>query len=253
MDLWFQLFAGRPLLDDSELKVLHRLLVALLPHWSVALQVRQDEWSRGIALERGSPLGDAIDRIVSNRSLGSAMLSGAHADLSIHLDSCQQTVPPELNCLTLEIHDATVEGQASEAWARHTFELLVAELPIRYAHVHLQQEFDCKNMILDGGSAEAIGVHLWRSLPGLYWLNYFGAPYVRMIGREKLLSAPAQHVREVGQGVLIALADSPDAWDTDDYRQREQRVIEHLGKQFFFSRHDPERQTIAPEFHLGDA
>jgi len=68
------------------------------------------------------------------------------------------------------------------------------------------------------------------------------------MGQERLLSAPAYEVKSVDDGVLIALDSSADAWETVAYREREQAVIEHLGKQYFFSRHDPGRQTVAPDF-----
>jgi hypothetical protein len=84
--------------------------------------------------------------------------------------------------------------------------------------------------------------------PGLYWLNFFGAPYVDLMGRERLLTAPAYEVKPVDDGVLIALDSSANAWQTAAYRQREQAVIAHLGEKYFFSRHDPARQTVAPDF-----
>jgi hypothetical protein len=87
-----------------------------------------------------------------------------------------------------------------------------------------------------------------KDLQGLYWLNFFGAPYVDLIGRERLLSAPAYEVKAVGDGVLLVLDSDADAWQSEEYQRREQHVIEHLGKQYFFSRHDPERKTVAPDF-----
>jgi hypothetical protein len=68
------------------------------------------------------------------------------------------------------------------------------------------------------------------------------------MGRGRLLTAPAYEVKPVDDGVLVALDATADAWNTAAYRQREQAVIEHLGKQYFFSRHEPGRQTVAPDF-----
>lgn len=112
----------------------------------------------------------------------------------------------------------------------------------------LEQEFDVKNISRSEGGTEAIGVDLTEALPGLYWLNYFGPPYVKLIGRERLLSAPAFEVAPIGNGVIVALDASAEAWRSAAYQQREQAVIEHLGKEYFFSRHEPERKTVAPDF-----
>jgi hypothetical protein len=110
------------------------------------------------------------------------------------------------------------------------------------------KEFEAKNMIIGPGSARAIGVDFESSLPGLYWLNFFGMEYVRFIGQEKFASAPAYLMEAIGDGVLILLHPTPDAWDTVEYGQEEKRLLGHLGTQFFFSRNDPTRLTIAPDF-----
>jgi hypothetical protein len=103
-------------------------------------------------------------------------------------------------------------------------------------------------MIDDETGVRAVGASITHAIPGLYWLSFFGRPYVDLMGRERLLSAPAYEAKSVDDGVLVALDASADAWETAVYREREQAVIEHLGKQYFFSRHDPSRQTIAPDF-----
>jgi hypothetical protein len=94
----------------------------------------------------------------------------------------------------------------------------------------------------------AIGVFLEDSLPGLYWLNYFGPPYTKLFGKERLLSAPGFEVGEADGGVLVALDEVPMTWTGGEYRAREAAVIDHLGREFFFSKDTPERKTVAPEF-----
>lgn len=103
-------------------------------------------------------------------------------------------------------------------------------------------------MVDNETGAYAIGANVNKAIPGLYWLNYFGGPYVDLIGRERLLSAPAHEVKPVGDGILIELDSSADAWQSETYVQREQAVINHLGTQYFFSRLHPDRQTTAPNF-----
>jgi hypothetical protein len=61
-------------------------------------------------------------------------------------------------------------------------------------------------------------VGLRRCLPGLSWLTVFGAAYVQLFGRKKLLSAPAIGVRELSNGAIgirltERLNDSQDDWD----------------------------------------
>ncbi|MEE8584717.1 MAG: hypothetical protein V3T83_07690 [Acidobacteriota bacterium] len=99
-------------------------------------------------------------------------------------------------------------------------------------------------MCLEGGSC-AIGVNWGKAIPGIYWLNYFGSPFVRMFGMKRLLSTPAHQVRRVGEeGVLISLAEDPFSWDSPEYKERERLVLEHLGTQYFFNREEPDRETV---------
>ena len=184
------------------------------------------------------------------RRLGRAVLTGSYTGLSFFIFHFEGTLPPELNYLAVEIYGpSTIEGQLTSSWARQFFEAVAGRLPVRYGHAHLTEEFHAKNRIDDETGARAIGVAIPDALPGLYWLNYLGAPYVDLIGRERLLTAPAYEVKAVGDGVLLALDESADAWQSADYIAREHATIDHLGKQYFFSRWQPDRKTVAPDFN----
>jgi hypothetical protein len=149
------------------------------------------------------------------------------------------------NRLSIEIHNlARVDRLAAVDWVRAFFEQSVTVLPVLYARAYLDQEFEAKNRV----PGTVVGVDLRRHLPGLYWLNYLGPPYVGLIGRDRLLSSPAFHVGASADGVILQLDESPEAWDRPECAQRERQVIDHLGRQFFFERNDPGRETVAPAF-----
>jgi len=154
------------------------------------------------------------------------------------------------NDVSFQICRSRVEGIDSVVWSNTMLEALCSDLSPPYAYGRMSAEFDTKNISHGGGGAEAVGVNVSKALPGLYWLNFFGRPYRDLIGRECLLSAPAHEVRELDDGVLLALHENPRAWDTPGYRAREKQVREHLGPQYFFSKDDPNRKTVAPDFGL---
>src|SRR5207302_286077 len=131
------------------------------------------------------------------------------------------------------------------------FEDLPQQLPIRYANAHLSAEFDIKNMVHEAGRTRAVGVKLKEALPGLYWLNYFGAPYLRLIGEERLLSAPAYGAKKLGGGVLVALDISPLNWQSEAYKQSETATLSHVGRDYFFLKDEPARRLIAADFRQG--
>lgn len=124
------------------------------------------------------------------------------------------------------------------------------ELSPYHGHAEMIEEFDHKNISHEGGGTMAVGVDVSRHLPGLYWLNFFGQAYRDLIGREKLLSAPAYEVREVDDGVMLALHSDPRAWTTDEFGSRERAILEHLGPEYFFNKDDLSKPTIAPHFNL---
>jgi hypothetical protein len=49
-------------------------------------------------------------------------------------------------------------------------------------------------------------------LPALYWVNFFGPPYVRQLGREKILKAPAWQIEELPDGGLLYVLASSPGW-----------------------------------------
>jgi hypothetical protein len=49
-------------------------------------------------------------------------------------------------------------------------------------------------------------------LPALYWANFFGPPYVRKLGRDKILKAPAWRIEELPDGGLLYILASSPGW-----------------------------------------
>jgi hypothetical protein len=68
-------------------------------------------------------------------------------------------------------------------------------------------------------------------LEGIYWLNYFGPAYVRLIGLDQLLAAPGAVVEQLGP--LACLMRLGDAYFSVDVADRSARVREHLGDAYF--------------------
>jgi hypothetical protein len=249
MHIWCRFYLSRPVFGETQLDELQRVVQGLLPEWSTGLSVAKDEDSKErVAIGKSDRLHGCLHRVAApKRGLGSAVLAGAYPGLSFFLDHSDPTLPPEVNMLAVEIHElSTVEGRAPSAWARDAFAAIAKGLSVRYGNARAREEYYQKNMVDDESGVRAIGANITYATPGLYWLNFFGRPYLDLIGRERLLSAPAYEVTPIDDGVLIALDSSADAWQTAAYR--EQAVIEHLGQQYFFSRLDPTRQTVAPDF-----
>lgn len=249
--LWIKLYPALSVFSREVAGALADLLSRHLPRWSEGLGVAKHADARPVM----SPgwqraLSEVLTSTVGvRRGLGSAVLKGAYRGVRIYLDACDTAVPPELNHVAIEIGGlAAVEGVSPDKWALAFFEDAVGCLSPRYGNARLEDEFARKNLVDDQSGLRAIGVRLEVSLPGMYWLNYFGDPYVDLLTDSGLLSVPAPLVKRAGRGVIVGLADSPFSWDSDVYRERERQVIAHLGTRYFFDRSDPARQLLAPRF-----
>ncbi len=251
MHMWFGFYLARPTFDEAQLRELQRVIKDRLPQWASRLRAAKDDDSpSGALVSQDRALYDCVYAVAPpKRGLGGVVLNGAYAGVSFYVYHCKKTYPPLLNRMSVEVIGlAAIEAQATSDWARGMFEAIVGQLPVRYGFARLDEEYYAKNMIDDETGARAIGADITDAVPGLYWLNYLGAPYLDLIGRERLLTSPAYEVKAVGDGVLLSLDSSPKAWQTAGYMEREADTIAHLGKQYFFSRWDPERQTVAPDF-----
>jgi hypothetical protein len=49
-------------------------------------------------------------------------------------------------------------------------------------------------------------------------------------------------------GVLVSLGVDPLTWNTPEYASKEQKVRDHLGPELFFSRAEPDRLTVVPDW-----
>jgi hypothetical protein len=93
------------------------------------------------------------------------------------------------------------------------------------------------------GDSFYCGFPLQRWLPDLRWAQVFGPAYVRLFGLEKLLSAPAYKVEQLGpETVYLQLSES--LFDMHDHYEavdaERQKVKAHLDDNIFF---DPKKSV----------
>lgn len=94
----------------------------------------------------------------------------------------------------------------------------------------------------------AVGHDFGRYVPGVFWLNFFGRRYRNLIGEDRLRAAPVEEVTAADDGVLMVLPGGPTAWDTPEYAISEHQLRAHLGPELFFSKAEPDRLTVAPDW-----
>lgn len=259
---------GQSLFSGGELDVLEHVLAKHAGSWLSRLHAWQDEKGRReladgfaesvrrIAAEKGELYRQLTDKHgpgPHDRRTGSVELRGSESSLVVVVVLDEHVFAPSAgrylwgNSITFQFCRCECFGKSASELCRRIAEDCSHEMDVLYAHGHLLEEWYAKNVSLDGGMM-VIGADVSRYLPGLYWLNYFGKPYCDLIGRERLLGAPAFESRWLGHGVLMLVNEQPESWNSDETQYA--NVLRHIGDQYFFLRDNPERQTYAPSYGL---
>jgi hypothetical protein len=90
-----------------------------------------------------------------------------------------------------------------------------------------------------------------EGLAGLYWRNFFGPPFVRMLG-DRLQSLPPGTRRELGGDiVLVQPYERPTQAMTREGDAAEQRLITVLGPECFYDTEQHRKPTRVPELSPG--
>ncbi len=199
----------------------------------------------------------AEDQPWSSRVCGSVELRGATSALGLVLGVDEKTFNRVGdrwlwgNRIAIEVRKKKIGDDDAVEWAEAITRDLCATLSPWYARANSTGEYRSKNIDDTTGAVRAVGVDVAGGLPGLYWINFFGAPYVDLLGRDRLLTAPGDCIQEVGGGVLLRLSPNPLSWTSDAYRAVERSVLQHLGERYFFSKSEPTRPSIATPFEFG--
>jgi hypothetical protein len=90
-------------------------------------------------------------------------------------------------------------------------------------------------------------------LPGVYWANLFGRPYIDFFGREKLLATPCYGVREVNKDlILIVTSNSINSSEMIEGDEVTNRVKAYLDQGAFAGPNFPHERCAVPDFDFAD-
>lgn len=263
-------FGGR-LFDRNLLGSLQSLIRDHAPRWSTKMRLWEPKPSAPhIDFGVASALFDAVKFDVTTispfykelvRQFGPPAHSGACGTLEFRGTDSSITIVMNVddrqflqfgdiwtwgNRIAFQLEGNQVEGINVSVFARRLLEGLCDRLKPWYARAESYDEFAAKNFSTAGGGVEAIGVDISRSLPGLYWLNYFGRECVQAMGDLAFTSSAAFETKRIGEGYLLALGQRASDWTSSSYRDTERRVMTSLGESFFFRRDLPGRPTKSP-------
>jgi hypothetical protein len=198
-----------------------------------------------------SPLVTNLVAAANERRLGTSEIRGASPDLTVVISvdafpySRRSGKPAMNNDFTVQIRRSKVGGLPAGQWAAEFFAEVCATISPVWATTQASSEY-YRKVMNDGPGTWAEGRNFDKYLPGLFAHNYFGPPYVDLIGQDALLSAPAAETRKIGDGVLLVVEPDPERWDTPQAMSRNQTILDHLGREYFYDKHNPTQDFSAP-------
>lgn len=85
------------------------------------------------------------------------------------------------------------------------------------------------------------GQRLSETIPGIYWLTYFGQSLVERLGESRLRSIPMGRAQQFANGYVLTAYGNPKLIGSDDAVAQERAIMRHLGEQRFFRGNDKVR------------
>ncbi len=101
-----------------------------------------------------------------------------------------------------------------------------------------------------GGTAEMyVGQDVEETLPGVYWVTFFGPWAVEEIGKKRFAELKAEKLESIDGGYLVQAYESGSEAGSPLAKQAETRIINQLGKEHFFDKAsvDIEALKTSPE------
>ncbi len=131
------------------------------------------------------------------------------------------------------------------------------QLPADFAYLHMFTEGEIADTAYEMYSPYQQGIvthDLRKCLPTLCWGMVWGPPYIKLFGRERLLSAPVYIARELGdQAIYTQLTEDVRDLQTqyDMVKDIRKNAMEYLGIDAFYQS-DIERghKYQVPHFHF---
>jgi hypothetical protein len=230
---------------------------------AVDVDLRDPMAVHAAVVQKGSARGPVFQDLTSTegrprhpRRFGDVMLRGrtSRTWLKVRFDEYVPAMPMGdkwlfSNSVSFSTTRSRLASTQAHEWIRALLYTLASGSDVLRGAAWDDDEFRASNLHDGEEGVWALGRDVRRSLPGLFWLNAFGPPYVDLIGRATFDTVPAS-VAHVGSSVVVELYPSPGDWATASGSEARNRVLGHVGRRFFYDRKALNLETFAPDFGL---
>jgi hypothetical protein len=152
-------------------------------------------------------------------------------------------------------------GKFWHTWIRHWYKVMLPnredvigflreasqlfKVDYSYVHVFGESKPSPEDDLLQG----LVSHELQASLPTIPWACCFGPPYLTMIGRDRIASAPFWKVEDIGSGLLLCQAvQDPSECLGPEFNARREAIKAAIGLEYFFDPAHPRNKAVVPRF-----
>lgn len=270
MNIKFVAYTLQPLMRDTALAEIERILISLRPDFLgdrlIEEELEDEPVRRELDLTVAGALGELVrqelkradqrlaneERLVKAGRVRPSLYPRRHATLSLEtfdgrknflLDIDEYRLMPRpggrmqfANYLSLQWRPRNLTGESLSAQCHSVYARLFENSLFEYGYCCLRDEYWDKNIDRTDGAMQAVGLDVAKYLPGFYWGNYFGRFLCERIGEEKLRNVPGCTSTRIGAGVLVTNKLPPDRWQDPQYIENTNRAMDHMGRDLFFEK-----------------
>lgn len=276
-DLSFEFHFAQDLIEADVLDWLQAAVGKLSPSYAETMRVLEYERDRSPAdidssqptslrdavLAKGTRRGETYEQLAAEspprhpRRFGDVLVRGKARSTYLGIKFDEYTPAHRIgdkwlwsNTIGGRIGSERIDRTPRQQWVRQLAAALGGHPSFLWGAAFDSEEFRSRNRYEGPDGMWALGRDVRRSLPGLYWLNLFGEPYVQLIGAERFSTLDAAVVQEAARSKLVEIYSSPEGWNSEEGRDRHARTLRQLGPQYFYDRANPDQETLAPDFGL---
>lgn len=148
--------------------------------------------------------------------------------------------------IAMWLDPALVKAQDTLALCNFLIELC-ERVHADYGFLTPKADRDRQNYLVRGTEARKtskyVGVRLEQGLPGLYWINWFGSDYEKVLNRPQACTVPSTIVKSDSHGVLVAYEGLPTGSKFTSWQVTMRRS---LGEDAFFDIRQLDRKMRTP-------
>lgn len=149
-----------------------------------------------------------------------------------------------------------LSASAGDGLALKLLRFLIRHFEPAFGYITTNEDHRDKHFLtfedIDGGTEMYVGQEILENeetLPGVYWVTYFGPWVVEKIGKDRFAELKAEKVESIDGGYLVQAYNSGSEAGSPLAKQAETRIMNRLGKQHFFDKAsvDIEALKTSPE------